>query len=290
MSDSVHFDLQAHSIHSDGVLAPAEVVAAARAAGVERLALSDHDSVDGVAEAVAAGEREGVAIVPAVEISALHRESEDLHILGYGVDIDDPALAAALADFRADRIRRADRMAEALKEVGWELDEQALESRRQSGRSLGRPHLAGAVVSVPANAERLRAEGLENSSRVLEAYLIPGAPAYRGRTHPTVAEAIETIHAAGGVAVWAHPFWDISALPKVEATLREFASQGMDGVEAFYVTYDEAQTRSLVALATELRLLTTGSSDFHGPEHPLFSRFLAHETYGLEPNLGRIGG
>jgi predicted metal-dependent phosphoesterase TrpH len=146
------------------------------------------------------------------------------------------------------------------------------------------------VFTVPANAARLRAEGLENSAQVLEAYLLPGAPAYRGRSHPTVAEAIETIHAAGGVAVWAHPFWDIRDPAAVEATLRGFAGQGMDGVEAFYVTHDEAQVRGLVSLATELALLTTGSSDFHGPEHPLFSRFLAHRTYGLEPNLGRIGG
>ena len=130
--------------------------------------------------------------------------------------------------------------------------------------------LAGAVMSVPANADRLRAEGLENSSRVLEAYLIPGAPAYRGPPIPRCRgnrdDPCRRRRRGVGSPVLGHHG---SAGTDDPARIRQ---PGIDGVEAFYVTYDEAQTRSLVALATELGLLTTGSSDFHGPEHPLFSR------------------
>ena len=284
----LRFDLQSHSVYSDGALAPAEVVAAASGAGVELLALSDHDSVDGVPEAMAAGREHGVRVVPAVEISAGHGDAADLHILGYGLDPADGPLLAALERSRADRLTRAERMSDALRELGWVLDEAALEARRASGASLGRPHLAEAVFSPPANAERLRREGLSNPSRVLEAYLIPGAPAYRARTRPTVAEAIEMIHGAGGVAVWAHPFWDFTDPDQVVETLRRFHALGIDGLEAFYITHDADQTRVAATAAAELGLLRTGSSDFHGPQHPRFHRFLAHEFHGLAPQLGPI--
>jgi predicted metal-dependent phosphoesterase TrpH len=104
-----------------------------------------------------------------------------------------------------------------------------------------------------------------------------------------VEQAIEVIHAAGGVAVWAHPFWDLDAVDETLATLASFADAGLDGVEAFYATHDEAQTRILVEAARERGLLTTGSADFHGPEHERFNRFAAFELYGMEPNLGPIG-
>jgi 3',5'-nucleoside bisphosphate phosphatase len=288
MAPLPRFDLQSHSRHSDGALTPAEVVRAAAAAGVELLALSDHDTVAGVSEAVSAGEELSVRVVPAAEISALQDDHQDLHILGYGLDPDDTALLQALARYRADREARGDRMAAALREVGFAVAEEVLEAQTAQGHSLGRPHLARAVFEHPDNRARLEGEGLSTPETVLQAYLLPGRPGYRGRTIPTVGEAIEVIHAAGGVAVWAHPFWDIDDPRQTLATLRGFAAQGLDGVEAFYVTHDERQTRLLHEAAAELELLTTGSSDFHGPEHRIFSRFLVHELYGLEPRLGPL--
>jgi predicted metal-dependent phosphoesterase TrpH len=116
-------------------------------------------------------------------------------------------------------------------------------------------------------------------------YLVPGTPTYVARQRPTVEEAIEVIHAAGGLAVWAHPYWDVD---QAEHALRGFAAQGLDGVEAFYVTHSEEQTRHLHAIARELGLITTGSTDFHGPEHPHFNRFRGFALYGLEPYLGPL--
>ena len=101
-------------------------------------------------------------------------------------------------------------------------------------------------------------------------------------------EAIDAIHAAGGVAVWAHPFWDLARDDEVCEALARFSAAGLDGVEAFYTTHTAAQTRLLHEQAARLQLLTTGSADFHGPQHSRFSRFRAFSLEGLEPNLGPI--
>lgn len=280
----LRFDLQSHSTYSDGALPPGEVVAQAAAAGVQLLALSDHDTVDGVAEAIAAGEQHGVRIVPAVELSAVDPAGEDLHILGYGMDIEDVTFLDALREFRADRSGRIGRMVSAVRELGWAVDDTVLAGRDAPGR----PHLATAVFDHPDNAARLAEEQLGTSTDFLVKYLIPGTPGFRGRTKPTVAQAIDVIHGAGGVAVWAHPYWDIADDDDVEACLRRFAAEGIDGVEAFYVTFTPEQTARLTSLADELGLLTTGSADFHGPEHPKFARFLAFDTGGADPRLGPI--
>jgi predicted metal-dependent phosphoesterase TrpH len=284
------FDLQSHSLHSDGALEPTGVVNAATEAGVELLALSDHDTVDGVQSAAQAAAGLGLRLVPAVEISSVDRDQQDLHVLGYLIDHRDPTLLERLADWRADRQRRAEAMGDALRELGYELDESDLERRKAQGKPIGRPHLADAVVRHPANAERLRSEGLDERSAFLVAYLIDGAPAFQPRTTPTVSESIEAIHDAGGVAVWAHPFWDVKDPDEVLATVDRFRGWGLDGVEAFYATHTREQTELLADRCAELGLLSTGSSDFHGPEHRLFSRFRAFSTYARTPALGPIAG
>jgi 3',5'-nucleoside bisphosphate phosphatase len=284
------FDLQSHSVHSDGALAPADVVAAAAAAGVELLALSDHDTSAGVPEAQAKAAELGIRVVPAVEITSSFEGRQDLHLLGYLIDPADRALEAALAASRASRERRAERMADALRELGFSLDEDALAERVARGHTVGRPHLAQAVVDRPENAARLKAEGVTGATEFLVRYLITGTPAFREREAPTVDEAIALIHDAGGLAIWAHPFWDISEPEAVLETIDQFRAAGLDGVEVFYVTHTEPQTRLLAERCAELGLLTTGSSDFHGPEHHVFSRFRAFTTYGLSPSLGPLAG
>jgi hypothetical protein len=266
------------------------VVAAAAQAGVELLALSDHDTVDGVQDAVDAAPELGLRVVTAVEISSVDRNKQDLHILGYQVDQHDPVLRERLESWRADRERRAAAMGDALRKLGYELDDSEISRRRAEGKPIGRPHLADAVVRHPANQDRLRDEGLAERSAFLEAYLIDGKPAFQPRTTPTVSESIGAIHDAGGVAVWAHPFWDVQDAGEVLETIDRFRDWGLDGVESFYATHTREQAELLADRCAELGLLTTGSSDFHGPEHRLFSRFRAFSTYGREPVLGSIGG
>jgi predicted metal-dependent phosphoesterase TrpH len=285
------FDLQSHSTHSDGALPAAEVVKLAAEAGVELLALSDHDTISGVAEAIEAGERHGVRVVPAVEISAVDADSpvpRELHILGYKIDHTGPPMTDRLVAFLADREHRTLRMRDALREVGFELDEAEIEQRIAEGKPIGRPHLAAAVLGAPANAQRLEDEEIDDVGSLIRGYLIEGKSAFRLRETPTVAEAIEAIHDAGGVAIWAHPFWDIEDDGEVLDSIERFGKLGIDGVEAFYITHDERQTRLLAARCEADGLLSTGSADYHGPDNRLFSQFMAFDTYDLEPNLGPI--
>jgi predicted metal-dependent phosphoesterase TrpH len=263
-------------------------VASAAAAGVELLALTDHDSVEGLSEAAAAAARSGIGLVAATEISAVDEAAPDLHVLGYLIDPTDSALREQLSASRGEREARAQRMVDALSELGFAIDEPFLRARSEHGQAIGRPHLAQAVVGHPDNADRLEREGLREPSAFLVAYLIEGRPAFKPRLGPSVAKAIELIHDAGGVAVWAHPFWDVASPTEVLSTLDRFVALGVDGVEAFYITHTQEQTELLVDRCAELDLLTTGSSDFHGPNHREFRHFRAFDTYGLVPNLGPI--
>jgi 3',5'-nucleoside bisphosphate phosphatase len=299
------FDLQSHSTRSDGALEPAEVVARAAGAGVELLALSDHDTLAGIPEALRAGMEHGVAVVPAIEISAIddpsrstgdpgsaHTEqseggvARELHILGYLIDHTDAQLAQTIAAFLADREQRTLRMADNLRGLGIELDRRAIDARVQAGEPIGRPHLAEAALAHPANAQRLREEQIDDIGSFIKGYLIEGRPAFALRVTPTVQEAIDAIHAAGGVAIWAHPFWDVKDAEEALAMVDRFRAMRIDGIEAFYVTHTREQTELLASRCEELDLLSTGSADFHGPDNKLFSRFMAFETYGLTPNLG----
>src|SRR4051812_12568078 len=215
------FDLQSHSTYSDGALAPAEVIEQAANAGVTLLALTDHDTVGGVPEALAAARVKKIDLIPAVEMSSVHDAYEDLHILGYAIDHTDSTLLDALEDFRADRVRRIFAMADRLRELGFELDDAAWKSHAAPGR----PHLADAILAHPGNAARLREEGIDGRDALFPASLVPGAPGYVRRSRPTVAQAIDVIHAAGGLAVWAPPFGD---LDEPVQTLHAFAAIGID--------------------------------------------------------------
>jgi predicted metal-dependent phosphoesterase TrpH len=289
-ADPPTFDLQSHSRHSDGALTPTEVVRAAAEAGVELLALSDHDTVGGVGEAREAAAAMGLRVVPAVEISTIDVRGADLHILGYLIDDRNAGLLERLDGYRAQRGGRADAIVAAIRELGFDVDQAALDARKAKGESIGRPHLAQAVMSHPANARRLAKEGHTEPSSFLVAYLIEGKPAFVPRQGPSVPDAVEAIHEAGGVAVWAHPFWDVEEPDVVRETVERFRSYGIDGVECFYPTHDAWQAGMLADQCAGLGLLTTGSSDFHGPEHREFNRFRAFSTHGREPALGPIAG
>jgi predicted metal-dependent phosphoesterase TrpH len=286
---TVAFDLQCHSTYSDGKLPPAAVMERAAADGVELVALTDHDTVDGVAEAREVAQRLGMRFSAASEISAVAGVHADLHVLGYEIDPADPGLLAALDDFRADRQRRVEAIADRLEELGFTVDRSVLEDRRTKGLPIGRPHIADAVLEHPDNAARLADEGIADKNGFFPAYIVPGAKAFVQRTRPTVQDAIAVIHAGGGVAVWAHPFWDIPDAGEVLATIDEFAAAGLDGVEVFYATHGPEQTRLLHEHCRAKGLLITGSTDFHAPDHERFGHFRGFERYGLEPELGPIG-
>jgi 3',5'-nucleoside bisphosphate phosphatase len=257
-------ELQSHSTHSDGQLPAAEVVAEAAKAGVTTLALTDHDAVAGVPDALAAGRELGVEIVPAVEMSCVHEYAEDLHICGYWVDLEkiEPTCERA----QQERRNRAGEIVENLRKYGFDLTLEDAIREAGGADSIGRPHIAKAAGATG------------DLGPFFEEYLVPGAKAFVPRRWPDAAGAIDLIHEAGGVAVIAHPYWDISEPGEVDDLIR---SLGADGVETFYPTHSEAQTKHLLELCAELDLVPTASSDYHGPTHKTFARFGAYETYGL---------
>jgi predicted metal-dependent phosphoesterase TrpH len=262
-------ELQSHSTVSDGQLEPAGVVEEAAKAGVKTLALTDHDAIAGVAEAQRAAERLGIELVPAIEMSCVHRYAEDLHICGYWIDLG--SIAAACERAQHERVTRAGEIVENLRREGFDIHLEDAVREAGDALSIGRPHIARAAGAG------------ENMGPFFEEYLVPGAKAFVPRRWPTAEEAVEVIHDAGGVAVVAHPYWDISEPEKVEELIRAL---GVDGVEAYYPSHSREQTEHLLSLCDELELVPTGSSDYHGPTHKTFSRFGAYETYGLgEPQL-----
>jgi predicted metal-dependent phosphoesterase TrpH len=257
-------DLQSHSTVSDGQLEPAAVAEAAAAAGVTTMSLTDHDAIAGVPAAIEAARAAGIECVPAVEMSCVHEYSDDLHMLGYWVDLD--AIAPACERAQGERVRRAEQIVERLNSHGVAVRIEDAIAQAGDALSVGRPHIA-------------RAAGAGDDMKpFFEEYLVPGAKAFVARAWPTATEAVELIHAAGGAAVVAHPFWDVSEPAQVRALVE---SLPLEGVESFYPSHTRAETAFCLQLCEELALTPTGSSDFHGPTHKTFSRFGAYDTFGL---------
>src|SRR3954471_20091079 len=262
-------ELQSHSTVSDGQLAPADVVAEAAKAGVTTLALTDHDAVAGVPRAAEAAERLGVELVPAIEMSCVHRYAEDLHVCGYWVDLE--KIAPACERAQQERRGRAGQNVQNPPREGFDLTLEDAIREAGAADSIGRPHIAKAAGATG------------DLGPFFEEYLVPGAKAFVPRQWPTAEEAVETIRNAGGVAVVAHPYWDVKDPAQVEDLIR---SLGPDGVEAYYPSHTKEQTEHLLHLCTELDLVPTASSDYHGPTHKTFAEFGAYDTFGLgEPRV-----
>ncbi len=262
-------ELQSHSVVSDGQLEPAGVVEKAAEAGVEVLALTDHDGVAGVPEAIAAGERFGVDIVPAIEMSSVHEFAEDLHICGYWIDVEKMKPACERA--QEERRERAKEIIENLRGYGFDITFEDAVREAGAADAIGRPHIAHAAGAA------------NNMGPFFEEYLVPGAKAFVSRKWPTAPQACELIKEAGGVAVIAHPYWDVKDPEQVESLIR---SLDIGGIEVFYPSHTRAQTEHLLNLARELGIAATASSDYHGPTHKTFSRFGAYQTYDLgEPEV-----
>lgn len=262
-------ELQSHSTVSDGQLAPAEVVAEAAKARVTTLALTDHDAIAGVGDAQRAAEEHGIELVPAIEMSCVHEYAEDLHICGYWVDVG--KIAPACERAQHERVTRAGEIVEKLRRHGFDLHLEDAVREAGDALSIGRPHIARAAGATG------------DLGPFFEEYLVPGAKAFVPRRWPNAAQAIELIREAGGIAVIAHPYWDISAPLEVDDLIR---SLNADGVETYYPTHTKEQTEHLLELCTELDLVPTASSDYHGPTHKTFAKFGAYDTYGLgEPQV-----
>jgi predicted metal-dependent phosphoesterase TrpH len=250
-------DLHLHTTHSDGSCTPTEIIGLAHQAGVTALAITDHDIMTGVTEAVAAGQACGIEVIPGVEVSSTVGSSE-LHILGYFLDWQDFDLSERLKTLRNARHRRNPLIIERLQVLGIDITYDEVRALAGSD-SVGRPHIARVLMD-----KRVVASAKEAFDR----FLAEGKPAYVPRELPSPAEAIRWIKAARGLAVLAHPTWvKVTEQPLIDL-VRQLKADGLDGVEVYYSTHAARQTREYLSLAQQLGLLVTGGSDFHGLTKP----------------------
>lgn len=261
-------DLHVHSSYSDGALSPTELVALAAAHEVRVIAIADHDSVGGVAEAVAAGKEAGIDVLPAVELSVQFEEWQDVHLLGYGIDCSDRIFLQNLDGFRR---RREGRNGEILERVNERLQTEGRQPLTHESvlafarDAIGRPHIARALL------ERGYVDSVEDAFR---RYLVPcNVP----KSYWPMAEALAEIHRIGGVAVLAHPT-SVSKDPgTLGAVIAALQQSGLDGIEVYNNMGWPLEIEFLRRTALDRGLLMTGGSDFHGIEE------------GLEMGRGREG-
>jgi 3',5'-nucleoside bisphosphate phosphatase len=244
---ATYVDLHMHSTASDGSRAPADVVRAAKKARLAAIALTDHDSVAGVAEARVAGEELGVRVITGVELSAVEGETET-HLLGLHLR-DASLLERGLGELREMRTRRAEQIVQRLNGLGVQVAMSAVLAQAGTG-ALGRPHVARALI----------AEGWAVDSRdAFDRYLGAGRPAYVAKEQLEMRDAIAMIHAAGGLAVLAHP-----GAAATRERLESLRTQGLDGVEVKHPGHSSSETSRIRALTDQLGLLPSGGSDWHG--------------------------
>ena len=244
------FDLHLHSNCSDGFDAPARVVEQANECGVTLMALTDHDSVSGVPEAMQAGERLGVRVLPAIEMDT--DWPHELHILGLDIDIFEPGLVRALEQARTRRGLRNNEIAERLKSAGYDI----------------LPFLNGGTeVATRLNIAIALVEGgfAESTRDAFIRFLRKGCPGYFAVERFTPEEVISLIRGAGGIPVWAHP---MHGHPDVHALTDQLMSLGLMGLEAYHPSMSEGEADVLVSIARQQKLLVTCGSDYHGANRP----------------------
>ena len=240
-------DLHAHSTASDGSRRPADVVREAKRVGLAAVALTDHDTLDGIPEALATGAEVGVRVVSGVELSAVEGDSET-HILGLHLS-DTREMEQRLVELREMRRSRAERIVIRLNELGVRIEFAAV-LEQAAGGALGRPHVARAMI----------AEGWAVDFRdAFERYLGNGRPAYVSKDRLAIGDAIQLIHRAGGLAILAHP-----AQSGTRERIAAFAEQGIDGVEVRHPSHSAEDTNRLLALVEHFSLVPSGGSDWHG--------------------------
>jgi 3',5'-nucleoside bisphosphate phosphatase len=246
-------DLHTHTTASDGRCTPAELVARAQAAGVTVLSVTDHDTVDACEAAASACAAAGIAFVPGIEITAV-REEVDVHVLGYFVDSQSPALRVFLAEQRQRRLDRIGRILVLLEKLGLHLDADAIlrPALDHTGISIGRPAVARALVA---------AGYVKTSNEAFSSWLSRGRPGFVPREGAAPDTVFAQIHDAGGLASLAHP-----GLLRRDEWIAGFASAGLDAIEAYHTNHDEAATGRYRSVAHRLGLPVSGGSDYHADE------------------------
>jgi len=248
MTQETWVDLHVHTNYSDGLLSPAQVVMKAKETGLRAVGISDHDTIEGISEAVEAGGDIDIEVVPGVELSS-QCDGKDIHILGYYFDPNHPRLMEYLERFRKERYRRALKMVQNLNKVGIHLTIADVEERAK-GQCIGRPHLA----------EVLMEKGyVETFQEAFHRYIGYGSKAYAEKYKLKPEEAIHLITEAKGLSFLAHPGYSIT-----DDIILRFIKAGLDGIEIVHPKLSEQRTLHLQKIAHDHNLLVSGGSDCHG--------------------------
>lgn len=240
-------DLHTHTTFSDGFYSPEELVIKAKQAGIEVLGISDHDNIAGILEATEIGKKIGVEVIPGVEISSDIKDRE-IHILAYFFEPENPELERYLSFFREERLKRAIRIVNKLRSIGFDLSiDDVLE--RALNSAVGRPHIAQALVD----------KGLISSYyEAFNKYIGNGCPAYEKKVHLSPQSAFKIISDAGGLSFIAHPGY------MTESLLKELITAGVDGIEVIHPSHSPQLIKFYRGIVNEYFLLESGGSDFHG--------------------------
>lgn len=261
-------DLHTHSTASDGIYSPTELLQRAKAAGLRVLALTDHDSTEGIAEATKAAQTLDIELIPGIEINT-DISGGEVHVLGYFPAYEQPAFQAILKKLRDARERRGERMIELLNEQGVHITWKRVREIAQG--AVGRPHVAKAL---------LEAGYVHSIGEAFDKYIGNDCPAYVPRYKLTPNDAVRLIVSANGLPVVAHPY-RIPGIEELRRWLPDLCEAGLVGLETYYGPYTQKEERELLALTKEYHLLPTGGTDFHGPgihPTPLGGRYVPYEA------------
>jgi hypothetical protein len=261
-------DLHTHSTASDGLFAPSELLQQAKAAGLEVQALTDHDTTNGIPEALTAARQLGIELIPGIEINT-DIEGNEVHVLGYFIDYQQTALQQKLQVLRDSRLRRGERMVENLNKMGIAIRWERVREIAQG--SVGRPHIAKALLE----------QGYVKSiPEAFDKYISSNSPAYVARYKLEPEHAIRLIVSAGGLPVLAHPLAH-PGLATIQQRFPQMHEAGLVGLETYYGPYTPEQVQTIKTFADEHDLIATGGSDYHGPgihPTPLGGRYVPYEA------------
>ena len=263
-----YIDLHLHTTASDGVMSPSGIVRYAKAKGLQSIAITDHDTIEGLEEGLLEGKKINFEVIPGIEISAEH-PTGSMHLLGFFLDIHHPLLNERLDHLQKARAERNPKIVEKLKRLGIEITyEEVLKA--SGGGQVGRPHFA--QVLLEKNYIRTFQEAFDR-------FLKKGAPAYVDKFRFTSQEAIHFINEAGGVAVLAHPnTLNMNGHSALETLIHRLIKEGLKGIEVYYPEHSPPEVAQYKALAERCGLLMTGGTDYHGIE-----------KNGLDIGVGRGG-
>jgi hypothetical protein len=247
-----YIDLHTHSTCSDGTTTPSDLIREATEADLCAISLTDHDTMAGVTEAISAGDKAGIEVIPGVELSANH-DGQAVHILGYGLDRFNPDLLALLTELQLIREERNRQILAKLAKLNIKIDLDEL--RADTSGLIGRPHIARILV---------RQKVVRSFDQAFRKYLGKDGLAYAAAARFPATETIRRIKQAGGLAVLAHPTTLTKSFTRISEIIKYLHKHGLDGIEAIYPGHSKKTCKSLTSLAEELDLIITGGSDFHG--------------------------